>query len=185
MLHGGALHLHTCVPHHPGHGRITMPGPMPGSRLRAAGTGTQLITRCLHDRIVHGLQGKGDLDTPCAMQQQQQQFWTSRPTVTPATATAQAQIHAGPCREEVRKVQQGLPWPSSGSGSENGEATENRDAGSPRDGGSDGRRFMVDEFEQAAMSPEGVPPCLVGALPLLWCTILDRCGLDRIGLTLV
>ena len=80
-------------------------------------------------------------------------------------------------------MQQGLPWPSSGSGSENGEATDTRDAGSTRDGGSDGRRFMVDEFEQAAMSPEGVPACLIGAFRLRWCTILERRGLDRAGLT--
>ena len=49
-------------------------------------------------------------------------------------------------------MQQGLPWPSSS----DSDASQNGDAGPSREGGPDaGRRFVVDEFEQAAMSPEG------------------------------
>ena len=127
------------------------------------------MTHCALDHVVQRLSGTSDSGAAHAMQQQQQQLRTWLLTVTPPAVTAQAHVmlqpqpglwkHAGACREEVRKVQQGLPWPGSGSGSKNGEANENGDAGPSRVGGSEnGRRFVVDEFEQAAMSPEGAAP---------------------------
>lgn len=59
-------------------------------------------------------------------------------------------------------MQQSLPWRPN-SNSENGEPAENGDAAASRDA-DHGRRFVVvDEFEQAGMSPEGMHPAHVSS----------------------